>query len=191
MGQLLLRSLFVLSLFGFSVASLAGGTSEPPPQADLSTPEKALQSYWALKNWEHETLKTEVAKLRTAGFEVAAPYIAKVTAGAAQRYFAALKDQPSEILERHIDEISVAAGGQVVALVTIKNVTPIPADARPTQAQLQERARGRRFKYVLVVDGNDWKVSEVWRLGGPEPYMSDQMLFETLPSSFPSQVWYD
>lgn len=191
MYPLLFKSLFAAALLGFTAISFADGALRPIPQPDLSTPENALRSYWALKNWEHETLKMEVGKLRAAGYVAVAPYITKVTSGAAHRYFDALKDFPDEVLDRHIDQVSDGRGGQAIALVTIKNVSAIPADVKPTEAQLREREQGRKFKYVLVADGKDWKISEVWMLGGPEPYMGDRMLFETLPSYFPSQVWND
>ena len=191
MYRLLLRSLLLLNLLGYSVPPLADSALRPIPKPDLSTPENALKSYWALKNWEVETLHTEVTKLRTSGFEAAAPHIAKITTGAAQKHFATLIDPPYVILERQIDEVTLVTIDQVIVLVTIRNITAIPTDARPTKAQLNERELGRKFKYVLVLDGKDWKVSEAWKLGGPEPFMYDRMLFETLPSHFPSDVWYD
>lgn len=187
MNKRLIRSLLVLSLLGFSPASPADAPP-PLPATDLSSPEKALRSYWALKTWEDEVFQ-EQRRLRAASFAAALPHIQKVTTGTARQYFSNLRDAPRDVLDRHIDGISREKDGRVVVFVTIRNVTPIPADAEATEAKRQKRERGQKFRYVLVAEGNDWKIAEAWTYG--DPMMPDRMLFEILPGPFPAEVWFD
>lgn len=186
MNKRLIQSLLVLSLLGFSSASSA--EPPPPPSIDLSTPEKALRSYWALRGWEGDVFN-EKMKLHSANFVDTLPHIQKITTGTANQFFSTLRNSPRDVLDRHIDKISEENDGRVVIFVTIRNVTPIPADAKPTETQLQRRERGQKFEYILVAEGKDWKLAEAWMYG--DTLMPDKMLFEILPSSFPSEVWFD
>lgn len=93
MNKRLIQSLLVLSLLGFFSASSA--EPPPPPSIDLSTPEKALRSYWALRGWEGEVFN-EKMKLHSAGFVDTLPHIQKITTGTANQFFSTLRNSPRD-----------------------------------------------------------------------------------------------
>lgn len=189
----LIRLLTICYLFVFSLATLADDSAccsnNPPPKADLSTPEKAVRYYWALQAWEKGVIKTETAKIRATTWEDAAPHMIHITTGPAKKYFAALRSPAPEVFDATIQSVSFENPDRSFVLVTIKNVTPIPKDATPTPDEIKKRARGSDFRYVLIRENTEWKLSEVWQMPTDFP-LPPRMVFEYIPSNYPCEVWY-
>ena len=182
-------------LLAFSFGVLADDSSccmgNVPPAADLSTPESALKSYWAIKAWEKDDIRIESAKIQERNWEAAAPYMISITTGPAKKYFEALRNPEPEVFERTITDVSYESPDRSVILVTIRNVTPIPKDAMPAQGDVEKRARGSDFRYVFVRDNAEWKLSEIWSVPTGRFPLRPTMIFQFLPSNYPSDVWYE
>lgn len=127
-----------------------------PPVIDLSTPEGTLKSYWALKAWndlDHRNVTLRYVDL-----------MGQLSTAGAKEFFASIPQRLSTSVERTILEVTLETPTRVAVLVNIKNTTPIPNDAKPTPVQIEMRRKGRDFRYVIVKEGDTWKISEVWAL---------------------------
>ena len=168
---------FLASSIALAAAVLAGcgqSTSSAPPSAststqptppakvqiDLSTPDKALKSYWAVKD-----------SVRSAGVELISkldsemkPYKKQVNAvtseAIANSFFG--EDNVFETFSRDIIKVDVESESRAVIFVVIRNTTAIPTGVKPSDDEEKRRRDGERYKYVVERDKTDWKVSEIW-----------------------------
>jgi hypothetical protein len=127
---------------------------------DVSTPDKALKSYWAVNDIERQRLQG-----------VHREHHAKVEAVRAQRkdvmtgtLVASLKvrEYPLETFTRDIIEVKVESESRAVIVTLLKNTTPVPPGAEVSDFSQRYRTNGERFKYILEKDQSGWKVAEVW-----------------------------
>ncbi|TAK91980.1 MAG: hypothetical protein EPO06_01815 [Burkholderiaceae bacterium] len=161
------------------------------PKPDLTTPENALRSYWAIKQWEDKTIAYEQRRLGLHSLVATRPLFVSVSTGDMRKYFEAFQPSSFEVLERSIRSLKPETDTRVIAIVNIKNITPVPDGARPSAREIKVRERGCDFKYVLVREDGSWKIAEVWRLEPAESYMPMRRLYEPLPPLYPSTVYFD
>ena len=132
------------------------------PKLDFSTPDRALKSYWAQKDWFRESSRLEQEEFNKKNILAKEKDImAKVTTGEVREFY--IKYEPVEYpkYRREILSVNQETQSRAVALVKITNIAPIPRNAEPTSKDLEEREKGEQFRYVLESDGNEWKVAEV------------------------------
>ncbi len=153
----------VLATGALLLASQVGPSrkSSQPPAADLSTPERALKSYWTLREWlrRANSADPKPANPPLTAVEV----MSAVTAGGARDSYVnrpGVLDPLGWTLER-IDQVSDT---QALATARIRNLAQNPAAVTPTPIELFEPAKGNQMQYVLNKEGSVWKVSEVWRV---------------------------
>jgi hypothetical protein len=107
----------------FAIADSTGGAQV----LDLSSPESALRSYWAIKDRRphpnHSQDSETTAFLKD---------MAMVTAGETQKYFLAWEPSPPYRVSRTIKSTSEESPSRVVLLVNVKNISTVPAGATPT-----------------------------------------------------------
>lgn len=132
---------------------------EPPPlpTLDISTPENALKSYWAVLD---EMLKLNV-KPCEACTRLREHQKGTLTGDMLEgrRFFS---DTPT-VFERQIKESKKKPGKDSVEIVAIiKNVTPFPAEAAPNDYVKKKRENGDKYRYRLVNTNEGWKISEVF-----------------------------
>ena len=72
---------------------------------------------------------------------------------------------------------------RAVIVANIRNVTPVPRGAKPSAALVRQRKKGEDFKYVLALDGTQWKVLEVWSLS-----MGPRLLYAPSAAEYPAFV---
>lgn len=173
--------------------SESASTARPPqPKPDLSTPDRALKSYWAKKDW-HERLmwqaeddfrKKVVAKLPAKGEVLATVVTAELLA-----YWRWHDKQISlyhDDKQREIESVKQETESRAVALVRIRNVSPIPEGAKPDSYQIKVRERGEMFRYVIEKEGPDWKIAEVWE--NHEYPLGPRKQYSDLAPRFPAHV---
>jgi len=111
-----------------------------------------------------------------------------ITAGKTRQFYASVEayiqsDRQTK-LERMIVSTVQEAPGRVVIVANIRNVTAIPAGIKPPSPMHAEwREKGEDYKYVLVLDGAQWKVLEVWTLK-----IAPRMQFEQIGPEYPAFV---
>ena len=132
---------------------------------DASTPDKALKSYWKLRdaqnsNFQKFTNDSHVKKLLNEIYgsygDIVVPLIAKQKLE--------LLESPVETFSREIKKIVFESETKAVINAEVRNVTPIAEMAYLSVNDMAKRNNGNEYKYVLEKAGEAWKVSEVlWR----------------------------
>ena len=161
----------------------SGARSAPAdsPRLDLSTPQSALQSYWAQFDWlqrlEAQATAARVRRLLEQAY-------AEVATGDVLEYYRQ-GVRPPDRFERRIQEVSPENAARAIAVVRIRNVTPIPAGAQPSPGQVAERERGAVFRYFLQREDGAWKVASIWRARETGEWLDST---KPRPPAYPSDV---
>ena len=127
---------------------------------DLSTPDKALKSYWAVR----DSVRSKQVELFTQNKEVyqsAAAQMSEVADGALAKNFS-FDIIPFETFSRDLIDVKVESESRAVIIAVIKNSTPIPAGAEMSEFDEERRRDGERYRYILEKNQTGWRVSEVW-----------------------------
>lgn len=134
--------------------------SEPLPAIDISSPDKALKSYWAVIDWKRRLDAENYAMWRDSDrVRSTNDALAKVAVSAFAK-----KHTPGQVetFEREIVEAKVETDTRAIIKTLIKNSTPIPPGAEVTPYAKRQRAQGDQYRYVLERDADGWKIAEVW-----------------------------
>ena len=127
---------------------------------DLATPDKALKSYWAVR----DSVRSKQVELFTQNKEVyqsAAAQMSEVADGVLAKSFS-FDIIPLEIFSRDLLDVKVESESRAVIIAVIKNSTPIPAGAEMSEFDEERRRDGERYRYILEKNQTGWRVSEVW-----------------------------
>lgn len=150
-------------------------------EIDVSTPDRALKSYWQAKDtsrkvefdWSAAQI-SELQKLKSKlGFDLNKIMASDVLS--AHQEMAGLGR--FEEYSREIVDIKQDTDSRATAVVIVRNTTPIPAGVMISDSDKEEREKGERFKYVLEKDADGWKVAQVYIFneflasGNQEPWM--------------------
>lgn len=133
----------------------------PAPAVDVSTPDKALRSYWStmdsVRAYRRQVYEESVPKLATVDAA-----LNKVLAPPLMKVFAASKDGAPETFSRDIIEVKVESDSRAVVQAVVKNTTPIPAGADVTRQDEEARRHGEPYRYILEKGEGGWRVAEIW-----------------------------
>ncbi len=138
-----------------------GRNASQPPAADLSTPERALKSYWTLREWVRRNRAAEPNAADTS--PTVAQVMSAVTAGTTRESFVS-RPGALDPLGWTLERVDLVTDTQAVATARIRNLARNPATVTPTPIELFEPTSGNQLQYVLYKDGAVWKVAEVWRV---------------------------
>ena len=122
--------------------------SAPPIVVDLKTPDKALRSYWAVRDAiraedfarERDLAQAERAKLDKR--------LSSVSLQPVVQSFLPIYHH-HESFSRDLVEVKVETDSRAVAEAVIKNVTWILPGAEVAQFETELREKGERYRYVL------------------------------------------
>jgi hypothetical protein len=128
---------------------------------DISTPDNALKSYWAVRD-----------SISAQQFGARNLYEDSDRNKRAESQMASVSEQPiskiftedTRVLDsysREIVEVKIESESRAVIIVVVKNTTPVPEGAVPTQDEAKSRSDGDRYRYVMGHDKSGWRVSEV------------------------------
>ena len=131
---------------------------------DLDTPDKALKSYWAVRD-SVEAKRADLFAQDLTRYRAAEVQIAAVTEGSLGKEFAA-NVGAVETFARDIIDLKVESESRAVVVVVIKNTTTIPAGAEMTKYHEEQRRDGERYRYVLEKSQGGWRVAEIWEWSG-------------------------
>ncbi|KRC26606.1 hypothetical protein [Acidovorax sp. Root219] len=134
----------------------------PLPVADVSTPDRALKSYWAQIDWL--TASDHALKRHNrAGdsFQQGTAGLSKVAT--AQLVSDVKFEQPLYTYSREISEAKVETDSRAIVVTKIRNSTPLPPGTTLTAADTKRREEGDQYKYVMEKQQEAWKVAEIWR----------------------------
>lgn len=132
----------------------------PDVPVDLTTPDKALKSYWAVKD-EVRRRNQMIWQERVPAFREAERRLADVLTATMLAGQQTTFEDPEQF-SRDILEVKVESDSRAVVVTVIKNTTPLPSGASPSRFDEERRRDGERYKYVLEKAANGWQVAEVW-----------------------------
>lgn len=153
---------------GAAKADSAAGAREAalPDSAfavDLSTPERALRSYWHVKEMADTLVApADSAAVRYRDWRRADTTLARIYGGVAlAEYRRSRRPRVRQRYAREILDIDQAAEGRAIVLARIRNVTPIPPAAAPDEFSARHRAEGDVYRYLFERDSAGWKLVQV------------------------------
>jgi hypothetical protein len=168
-----MRSYF---LYSFAFLIILSACSKPDPQnqekiqgkknafkevqLDLTTPDKALKSYWSVIDaavYNEKSVKDKYSSELSSAYSQLALVQSKTIYE--ERYS---NSRPIETFSRDIIEVKVESESRAVIETLIKNTTPNPKGAELADFQKESREDGVRYKYVLEKNKNAWIVIEIW-----------------------------
>jgi hypothetical protein len=152
------------------VGLIACSKTEPPPSQrkiaaanvtlDLATPDKALKSYWAVRD-SVRAKQVELFAQSKEDFQSAEAQMSAVADGALAKSFS-FDTIPIETFSRDLIDVKIESESRAVIVVVIKNSTPIPAGAEMSKFAEEFRRDGERYRYILEMSKAGWRVSEIW-----------------------------
>lgn len=146
-------------------------------QIDLGTPDKALKSYWAVRDSIRGKQIELSNQINIEPYITAAEQLNSVTEGSLFKSLSPhIRNQTSEAFARDIIDVKVESESRAVVIAVIKNTTPIPVGAEVSKHEEESRRDGGRYKYVLEKIQAGWRVSEIWDWGyvyGKSPLLKD------------------
>jgi len=131
-----------------------------PPRLDLSTPDRAVRSYWALTD---SAARAERLDTTSAEYRRRAPWRnawAAILTGEAGEVEAARQREAPETFAREIVAVQTESPTRAVVLVRIRNTSPIPPGVTPTEREAASRRDGNPARYVLERDSAGWRISQ-------------------------------
>jgi hypothetical protein len=151
---MIFRALLVCAaLTGFAAPARA-------QEVDLRTPEAAVRSYWRMQ----DALDSVAASIVTGPAE-RDPFAAirrsyeQTVAGRAREVLAA--PFVRQTYAREVEAVDMAGPSRALVTAGIRNTTPLPAGAALTHEQGELRAEGQQFRYVLELEGDAWRITQI------------------------------
>jgi hypothetical protein len=145
----------------------AGAREAPLPDSafavDLSTPERALRSYWHLREMA-DTIgaPADTAAARYRNWQRADTTLARIYGGVAlAEYRRSRQPRVRQRYTREILDIEQQSDSRAVVLARIRNVTPVPPAASPDEFSARRRAEGDVYRYLFERDSAGWKLVQV------------------------------
>ena len=127
---------------------------------DLATPDKALKSYWAVRD-SVRAKQVEIFSQNKDRFQSAEAQMSAVADGAVAKSFS-FDITSIDTFSRDLIDVKVESESRAVIVVVIKNSTPIPAGAEISKFDEELRRDGERYRYILEKNQTGWRVSEIW-----------------------------
>jgi hypothetical protein len=156
--------------------------AEKKTTIDLSTPDRALKSYWqeldAFVKLQNDINNKESTKWDKINQDLSVDY--KKTLGGDVLTVFTEKNRPdvSTIRSREIISIKQETESRTIAIAITKNITPIPSTVSLNEAEVTRRNKGTRLKYLLEKEADGWKVTQIYSEG----YKEDEWNKEHSPS---------
>ena len=179
-----IRSWAVL-IGAIAVAGACAAQTPTPPMPDLANPEAALRSYWALLDWRDAAHRARGVDPAEVTYQ---RRMIEITTGQTKKFHETVRAAAEELrqtkLERKILKITQETPERAVIMANVRNVTPIPVGAKPpSPVAAQMREKGEDYKYVLILEGSQWRVLEVWSL-----FMGSRLLYAPFTAEYPAYV---
>lgn len=135
-------------------------TEETRLSLDLATPDKALKSYWGVRDRirRDQQLLSEKYLQQYRDVERALSEVTESPLTKRLQFDLGIL----ETYTRDIVEVKVESESRAVIIANIKNSSPIPSGATVTKFDQEIRENGEKFRYVLEKTSSVWRVAEIW-----------------------------
>lgn len=169
-----------------------------PSVIDISTPDKALKSYWQMKDFlrkaDSDWRMAQDSEFIKARAEFNSDARKLMTGDVLSDYLEdEIKNWQLKQYDREIVDLKQDTESRATVIAKIRNSTPVPEGAIVTDSDLKKRKEGKKFKYVLEKEADGWRVSQVYeydefriRYEGKDPW---KKIFQTEKSQRSINTW--
>ena len=155
----------LLAALNQSVALIPGTLPLPEVVVDLSSPDRALKTFFAFQDRNfvasfNQNLKMIAGQKRAAHLDGAKILFD----GPAKRYIDQIFATDTLILEKYerdINKIETESETRAVVLINIKNITPLLPGSVLDQYETKWRGEGFNYRYIMTKTSEGWKISDV------------------------------
>lgn len=160
---------------------------------DASTPDRALKTLWALQDADAQVIcaaDAEMDKLqgRTKAIVEASRgehSHRELLGGSLAKSMAQIYAWPCTVpqLKREINDVKGETDSRAVARVTVRNTSPVPADAdEPAEFMKAARKNGERYRYIFTKVEGAWRLEDVYK---DDTILSEYRMYESGAPSYP------
>lgn len=162
-----------------TTSQAAAKPSFTAPSIDISTPDKAVKSWWALVDAKADFKFKECTQALNAGQAALLQAQLRLSTGAITNYLQQDKKCTLYTYDRRIDRVDVETESRALVVATIKNSTR-PKEGQSIVSNGPDRATvGVEYRYVLSREDDGWRVDdiyqydEVYKLMGHDPWKQE------------------
>lgn len=155
-------------------ASVAKPVVITPVTIDLSSPDRTLKTLFALQDFMEVSRYNESVKRQNEREEGRSESTKATFLRSGAQLFDGIAKQafdkrfpthsdvyPRESFEREILKITNETETRSVATVNIKNITPLPPGAVPSEHDKKRRDKGVEYQYILTKTSEGWKIEDI------------------------------
>ncbi len=145
----------------------------PTVAPDISTPDRALKSYWrakdAFRKAQFDWQVRKVPELQSLTNKISIDIKSLTTGDVLSFHEGVWKkayEQPyihPDEYSREIEDIKQDTESRATAIVRVRNSTPIPEGVVVSDSDKKRRDEGERLKYVLEKDSSGWKLAQTYK----------------------------
>jgi hypothetical protein len=133
--------------------------SSTPFEVRLESADAAVKTWWRYIDWRAREWRYSAL---AAQMEFSGPCV-DISTGPVAAYCKPTFTMTSDLFERQIEKVQQESETRAVVLARVKNVTPIPPGAQPSEFEKELRDQGFYFRYVVERTEGGWKVARVFR----------------------------
>lgn len=142
----------------------ASAAVAPKIVIETGSPDLAVKSWWRVFDMRAKIFADECNKRKVEEKPAYMNYYSKVAQEDMLRKLVPKNTVCElEVFERDLQEVKTESETRAIVFAKIKNVTPIPVGAEPSENEKKYRNDGFRFKYLVEKSSDGWKVSQVYR----------------------------
>ncbi|MEF9965272.1 MAG: hypothetical protein RR779_12955 [Comamonas sp.] len=133
------------------------------PSVDISTPDKAVKSWWAVVdskfNFHYEECRLAASAEQTALLQAQL----RVATGAVKSYMQQDKECTLFTYDRRIDRVDMETESRALVVATIKNNTHPKAGQSISKLTVEAATVGVEYRYVLSREDDGWRVEDIYQ----------------------------
>lgn len=136
-----------------------------PHEVDLSTPDRAIQSYWKSVDFLNESTNVVSERVLASATPYTEPKFSTMNDAMVMHELRGFpkSDEVLPVFSRQIEDVQMQTDSRAFVVAAIKNVTPLDSSQVLSEGERELRSEGGLYKYILEKGGDSlWRVSEIW-----------------------------
>ncbi|QMV74455.1 hypothetical protein HS961_17340 [Comamonas piscis] len=133
------------------------------PSVDISTPDKAVKSWWAVVDSKFNLRYQECTQAASAEQTALLQAQLRVATGAVKSYMQHDKECTLFTYDRRIDRVDMETESRALVVTTIKNSTRPKEGQSIANRTLEAATDGVEYRYVLSRENDGWRVEDIYQ----------------------------
>ncbi|MCS4296236.1 hypothetical protein M2375_004494 [Comamonas sp. BIGb0152] len=149
------------------------------PSVDISTPDKAVKSWWAVVDSKINFKYQECTQAASAEQTALLQAQLRLATGAVKSYLQHDKECTLFAYDRRIDRVDIETESRALVVATIKNSTRPKAGQSISKNTVEAASVGVEYRYVLSREDDGWRVDDIYqyddvlKLMGRDPWKQE------------------